>query len=263
MENQKQPSIAVNLYDILLYFVVQHQGDWMKVYKSIENKEQVSLEQCNAAKAKVTCKYTTILSDDYPEGLKHLPYPPYVLFYKGDLSLVTAPNRIAVVGARACSHYGLKMCHNIVADLLKRQFVIVSGLARGIDGQAHRTVVNNNGKTIAVVGQGLDLYYPPEHQSLYEDILKKGGLIISEYPEGVNPRPNNFPARNRIIAALSQGVVVVEAGKRSGALITVRHALQLGQEIYCVPERAGYDSGCNMLIKDGARLLESADEIDS
>ena len=168
--------------------------------------------------------------------------------------------RIAIIGSRSNSEYGEKAATEICKDLVKEDFIIVSGLAKGIDSIAHKSCLNNGGKTIAVLGNGLNVIYPKENNDLYKEISEKG-IIISEYPPNTPPDKENFPNRNRIISALSEGVVVIESKEKSGTMNTVSHALENGKQVFCVPERINYGSGCNKLIKEGAKLIESAKDI--
>ncbi len=259
MNEQKQKAVAsLSADDILLYFSCIHQGDWHAIFNSIQQRAEIDKNLLEEIKAKTKHKFITICSPEYPLWLKRVIYPPYLLFYEGDLSLLAAENIVAMVGARKCSEYGRRMANNISSKLASSGYVIASGLAQGIDAECHAATLKVKGKTIAVVGQGLDLCYPLCNTYLYKEIVEQGGLILSEYPDDTLPKAVHFPARNRLIAAISKACIVVEAATRSGALITVRFALELGKEVYCVPERAEVHSGCNQLIKEGARLIESA-----
>ncbi len=202
-------------------------------------------------------------SNRYPLELKTLYDPPPVLFVKGCL-----PRKdewmIAVVGARSCSSYGRQLCHMLSRGIACSGVSIISGMARGIDSAAHRGALEASGRTYAVLGCGVDICYPAENIDLYTEITEQGG-IISEFPPGTPPEPCNFPRRNRIIAALSKGILVVEARRKSGSLITVEHGLDLGKEIFAVPGRVNdaLSEGCNRLIKAGARLvMEPADVLE-
>ncbi len=192
---------------------------------------------------------------DYPKGLRHLPDPPAPLFLKG------APppweNAVAIVGTRAASPWARGFASELAQTLAQAGVALVSGLARGIDAAAHKGVLEAGGLSVAVLGSALDRIYPPEHAPLAER-----SALVSEFPFGEGPRPENFPRRNRLIAALARAVVVVEAPERSGALITARHALELGREVLAVPGRPtdAKSRGANRLIRDGAApLLEPGD----
>jgi DNA processing protein len=169
---------------------------------------------------------------------------------------------IAIVGSRQASTYGRYTTERISRELALKGVTVVSGMARGIDSAAHRGAIAAHGKTIAILGSGLDVIYPPENKKLYEDIVQNGA-VISEFPLGTPPRSTNFPARNRIISGMSYGVVIVEAGEKSGSLITARLALEQGREVFAVPgsiDAAG-SRGTNKLIKQGAKLIENIDDI--
>lgn len=197
--------------------------------------------------------------DAFPKVLEHYANCPYGLYYKGALPKVPM---IAMVGARRCSQYGRILAEEISRALVQNGFGIVSGMARGIDGISQRIAVAEGGYTLAVLGNGLDLCYPPEHKNLYADIGRTG-CLLSEFHPGVEPLKEHFPARNRLISGLSQGVVVVEARERSGSLITADFALEQGQDIYALPGRVtdAMSKGCNKLIKQGAIPILSVQEL--
>lgn len=248
--------------DILIYFACKYEGNYEAIIKAIRGREPFDEEAYQRYQENLNNVATiTIVDVDYPPVFKTISHPPIVLFVKGDVSLIHHLHKsIAVIGTRDHSAYGKAKTIEIVKDLVANDFLIVSGMARGIDGFAHETTLEHRGKTIAVLGSGIDYPYPLSNKKLYDDILKTG-LIISEYPNTTKPEPEYFKFRNRLVAALSRGVLIVEAKYRSGTVITVGYALERGCDIYCVPERAGVDSGCNKLIKDGAYLVESAADI--
>ena len=204
----------------------------------------------------------TIFDDKYPDELKFLSSPPPFLYSKGDINLLKKYDKIAIVGTRNPSEYGRKITEIFVKEIIEFDIVIVSGLAKGIDSIAHRVCLKNNGKTIAVIGNGIDVVYPAENRNLYEKISKKG-LIISEFPFGTKPEAPNFPKRNRIISGISKGVVVVEAGKKSGSIITAMHAVDQGKDVFAFPGSVfSYKSiGTHYLIKNGAYLIENARDL--
>lgn len=244
---------------ILLYFALKYEGDYNKVYLAIKSKEHVSLNSLKQIEEKINCNYLTILDDNYPECLKGIANPPIVLFYYGDISLLKN-NNIAVIGTRKYSTYGKNMTIKIVSELKEYCVNTISGLAIGIDSFVHQESLNNNIKTIAVLGCGIDYCYPKQNEELYEQIKQKG-LVISEYPGNQVPRPANFLIRNRIIAALSQSIVVIEASYKSGTMNTVAYGLEYGKDIFAIPYLANKKSGCNYLIKQGAKLIEEAKDI--
>ena len=247
--------------EVLLYFALKYEGDYEKIIESIRNK--VKIEEDDYLKQVTTFEgeYLTIVDENYPERFKKIYRPPLVVFYRGEIALLDELDAtISVVGTRHPSDYGIKMATLLVKGLVKHHFIIVSGLAKGIDAAAHQTTLQEGGKTIAVLGCGIDYVYPRENKELYEQIVTSG-LILSEYPLSTRPSKEFFPQRNRLVAALSQGVLVVEASYRSGTLITVGASLSHGGDIYCVPSRADEESGTNRLIKDGAYLVETVEDI--
>ena len=200
----------------------------------------------------------------YP-GILHSSYdPPLLLYVKGDLGALDLQSMItvAIVGTRRPTRYGERLSTSIAAGLSEAGLIIVSGMARGCDSAAHRGALGAGGKTIAVLGTGVDKIYPGENRKLYEEILSSG-LLVSEYPIGTPPLPQNFPRRNRIISGLSMGVLVAEAPLRSGAMMTARLALEDGKEIFALPGRVDSkeSAGTNKLIKDGALLVTGPDDI--
>ncbi|MCD5396250.1 MAG: DNA-processing protein DprA [Candidatus Pacebacteria bacterium] len=198
----------------------------------------------------------------FPESLKKIKNPPKTLYLLGDLDIKNKPI-LAVVGTRRCTDYGKKVVINFTKNLAEAGFIIVSGLAKGIDTLAHKTCLEYKGKTIAVLGSGLDRIYPKENKVLAEEILKQGGAIISEYPPGTPPNHFHFPERNRIIAGLSLGVLVIEAREKSGALITADWAFLQKKPVFAVPGPIYEEtsSGCHLLIQKGAKLVTSPDQI--
>jgi DNA processing protein len=197
----------------------------------------------------------------YPQPLASLPDTPPLLYARGDWQPADA-RAIALVGSRHATAYGLRMTERLATGLVEHGYTVVSGLARGIDAMAHRAALRAGGRTLAVLGSGLLAIYPPEHRGLADEIAERGG-VISEFSPRTPPRAGQFPQRNRLLSGLARGVVVVEAGARSGSLITVRMALEQGREVFAVPGPADLLSsrGCHALIRDGARLVESIDDI--
>jgi DNA processing protein len=198
---------------------------------------------------------------EFPARLVDLPSAPLILYARGTL-LPADEQAVAIVGTRRATTYGREVTRRIAADLAAAGVTVVSGLARGIDAAAHQATLSAGGRTIAVLGCGLDITYPPEHGLLAEQIAASGALI-SEYPPGTPPDAPHFPARNRLISGLSLGVLVIEAPAKSGALITVGFALDQGREVFAVPGSvlAGTSDGCHALIRDGALLVTSAAEV--
>lgn len=204
----------------------------------------------------------TCLDQEYPEKLKQIYDPPLVLFYRGDKSLLQR-FAIAVIGCREASLYGRKVAFQMAYDLAKQHTVIISGMAKGIDGVSHAGALHAEGKTIAVLGSGVDYPYPFENRALYQEILLKGGLILSEYRVGTKPIAIHFPQRNRLISALSDGVLVVEAKQKSGTMITVDFALEQGKNVYVIPGNIDsvYSEGTNELVKQGAKVVTKIEDI--
>ena len=206
--------------------------------------------------AKAGWQVVAYSSPDYSERLKQLPDPPLVLYVHGDVKLLSQLS-MAIVGTRRPTAYGSQVAQRMARDLAQRQLVIVSGLARGVDSAAHRGTLEVAGKTVAVLGSGVDVIYPRENKKLAEQIAASGA-VISEFPPGTSPAPENFPIRNRIISGLSLGVLVVEAAEYSGSLITARLAVEQNREVFAVPGNitSAQSFGPNHLIKQGAKLVD-------
>lgn len=206
----------------------------------------------------------SFLDKNYPRLLKETHNPPFTLFYKGDLSNITEET-IAIVGSRKFTQYGKQVTERIVEELIAQNILIVSGMALGIDSIAHITTIKNKKRTVAVLGSGLDQQhiYPSSNRGLAEEIIANQGLLISEYPIGTEPLKHNFPMRNRIISGLSLGTLVIEAGESSGALITSKYALEQNREVFAIPGNINQPMsvGTNNLIKQGAKLVHSANDI--
>ena len=199
--------------------------------------------------------------DDYPARLKEIADPPPVLYFKGVL-LPSDERSLAVVGTRGPTSYGREATAGLTAELARNGITIVSGLARGVDGVAHRAALENGGRTIAVLANGLDIIYPREHANLAQQIVDRGA-ILSEYPPGVRPDSRSFPRRNRLISGISLGSLVVEAGEGSGARWTVYHALEQNREVFCVPGSiySPMSRLTNRLIQEGAKLVSNVTDI--
>lgn len=198
---------------------------------------------------------------EYPDRLREIPDPPGVLFVRGALAASDGLS-VAIVGTRHATHYGLAQAERLAAGLSRAGYTVVSGLARGIDAAAHRGALKAGGRTLAVLGSGVLNIYPPEHVELATQIAEQGA-VLGENPPRSPPISGAFPQRNRIITGLSLGVIVVEANERSGALISARHAMEQGREVFAVPGRVDNRAsrGCHRLIRDGAKLVESVDDV--
>ena len=206
-------------------------------------------------------KIININEREYPQALKKIYDPPISLYVKGNIKKLNSKN-IGIVGCRECTEYGKKSAEYFAYNLSKQNINIVSGLAKGIDSYAHLGSLNT-GNTIAVLGNGLDMIYPKENLELANEIIKKGGTIISEYPCGTKPDKMKFPARNRIISGISSGIIVIEAKEKSGTLITVDFALEQGRDVFVVPGNINSINsvGTNDLIKQGARLVTTYEDV--
>ena len=200
-------------------------------------------------------------SSHFPSLLAEIPNPPHILWIRGDLS-ICEKTVVAVVGARTASREGMAAAGAIAGDLARAGIVIASGLARGIDAAAHAGALDAGGTTIAVLGTGIDYVYPPENAHLFERI-GRDGLLMTDFPPGTLPFPGNFPKRNRIISGLSRAVLVVEAAEKSGSLITARLAADQGRDVMAMPgpTAGGRNRGAHALLRDGAKLVESAVDI--
>ena len=198
----------------------------------------------------------------YPAALAAIADPPFVLWTRGRGIAALERPAVALVGSRAASPHGLAVAERLGADLAARGIVVVSGLARGVDSAAHRGALDGGGSTVAVLGSGADVIYPPEHAALAREI-ERTGVVMSELAPGTPPLPLFFPLRNRIISGLSRAVVVIEAGEKSGSLITARLALDQGREVLAVPGNvlSGRNRGAHGLLRDGAKIVEDADDI--
>ncbi|MBI3324067.1 MAG: DNA-protecting protein DprA [Candidatus Omnitrophica bacterium] len=207
------------------------------------------------------CRIITRLDEEFPASLRTIHDPPLVLYRRGPWPADAQP-AVAIVGSRRASFYGQQMAERLAYELALRGVTVVSGLARGIDGAAHRGALKAGGLTVAVLGCGLGTIYPPEHRALADQIAERGALF-SEYPVGMEPLPQHFPQRNRLISGLSLGVIVVEATRRSGALITADCALEQGREVFAVPGKADSltSEGTHQLLKQGARLVTSVEDV--
>ncbi|MFW5998145.1 MAG: DNA-processing protein DprA [Halanaerobiaceae bacterium] len=228
--------------------------------KIIKQRKKINLSSFIKKLNQKEIKYITLNEENYPENLKNIYDPPPVIYYQGILDF-KAPS-IAIVGSRKCTKYGRNIARTLARKLSQKGITIISGMARGIDTCSHKGVLKVKGQTIAVLGSGLDIIYPPENKNMFYQIQKKG-MVISEFPPGVKPVSGNFPRRNRIISGLSMGTVVVEASSRSGSLITANLALEQGREVFAVPGNISrpQSKGTNNLIKNGAKMVTEVSDI--
>jgi DNA processing protein len=225
------------------------------------NSLELALQECAKA-AEAGARIIALSDPEYPPRLKEIYDPPVILFVKGCVEVLAQPG-IAMVGTRHPTPYGSGMAERLSTDLANRGLVIISGLARGIDTASHRGAVAAKGKTVAVLGTGIDVMYPKENTRLTEQIVALGGALITEFPVGTPPTPQNFPIRNRIISGMSAGVLVVEAAEYSGTRITSRLALEQNRDVYAVPGNVTNKNswGPNTLIKQGAKLVATWEDV--
>ncbi|WZL74830.1 DNA-processing protein DprA [Clostridiaceae bacterium 35-E11] len=231
------------------------------IHNIIENRDHKTLNhlinQFKKYHIDVLCKE----DEKYPENLKHIYDPPEILYKKGSI-VDKDKNAVAIVGARKASTYGKWVAYKLASDLAKKNITVISGMAYGIDTAAHRGALDHGGRTVAVLGCGLDICYPKSNYNLMLEIEEKGA-ILSEYPIGTKPLSGNFPARNRIISGIAKGVVIVEANMKSGSLITAEFALEQGRDVFAIPGNINspLSMGTNKLIQEGAKLITSIEDI--
>ncbi len=234
--------------------IIQSKTDREKIQKIVESELKKN--------QKLNINIVTVWDEDYPEPLKNIYDPPLILYYKGELKKDDIYS-IAIVGTRQPSDYGKIQAERFAQELAEHNIVIVSGLARGIDSIAHKSTLKSGGRTIAVVGSGLDVIYPPENKNLFNEI-SESGLVFSEFELGTKPDAQNFPRRNRIISGLSLGTLVVETGISGGAIQTAQFALDQNKEVFAIPGNLGIkqSEGTNSLIQKGeAKLITAANDI--
>ena len=247
--------------DLLIYLSLKYEGSWDRIIAAIKAREKPDFDEAQKMVDAVTCKTVTILDTDYPEAWKAIPKPPICVYYHGDLSIIEDSRKcLSYVGSRHASPYGRKMAQRFAGEAASKGYAIVSGMAIGIDTAATKAALEAGGKAVAVLGSGIDVPYPSSNKDLYEE-LKKVGLVLSEYPSLTPPGRDRFPERNRLIAGTSQYLIVGEAGKHSGTFITVGFALEMNKDVGAVPFEAGTDSGCNLLIKEGADMIDEMEDL--
>ena len=227
----------------------------------IRGKSRVSVDQELELVEAHNCHLVTVNDSDYPTLLKEIADPPPLLYVRGELGQPDAPS-ITIVGTRSPTNYGKTISRQLSQQLAENGVTVVSGFARGIDTCAHQGALQGNGRTIAVLGNGLSQIYPDENRDLADEIVESGALI-SEFPMSMPPFPKNFPRRNRLVSGMSSGTVVVEASVRSGSLITARHAAEQGREVFAVPGQifSKQSTGSHQLINQGAKLINAIDDI--
>lgn len=229
--------------------------------KIIINRNYKNIEKLFEDIEKQNLNIITIYDENYPLGLKYIPDNPKVLYTKGN-EIEDDKLSIAIVGSRKATSYGKWACEKFTRELVEMDVTIVSGLATGIDTIAHKTALDFGGKTIGIIGNGIDIVYPKKNLSLYKEMEEKG-TIISEFPLGTPPLAFNFPLRNRIISGISRGIIVIEAQEKSGSLITAHHGLEQGKDVFALPGNINsiFSEGTNKLIKDGAKPLLDIEDI--
>lgn len=247
---------------LLIYLSVKYEGDFARMLQAIKDHEPAEPKEIDETVASLPkdIKTLTILDEDYPASLKQCFKCPLVLFYYGDLDLIKKDDKcVAYIGDREASPLGLTTATRLGTVAAKNGLTIVSSFARGISETAMEAAFKAGGKVVGVLGSGIDVCYPSSSKKLYEE-LKTKGLVISEYPPKTGPKMENFPMRNRIIAAISHSLVVGEAGPKSGCLITVGYALSMNKDVGCVPCAVGQESSCNKLIHEGAYLIDTDED---
>lgn len=233
-------------------------------FKDYDKFEALEVAKCfETAILKEGIGYITIDDEDYPNKLRDIEEKPYVLFYKGDVKLLNDESKsVGIVGSRNCTSYGIRVTSKIAKELARNNIKVVSGGAKGIDSIAHRECIRNGGKTIVVLGSGVDVPYPYENRNLFLEI-EKSGVIISEFLPGTKPKPYNFPRRNRIISGLSNIIVVTEATEKSGSLITAECAANQGKSVFAVPGNifSKESRGCNRIKSEGAQTFTDMEDL--
>jgi DNA processing protein len=270
------PGIGPKKTEVLLKFFKTPQEVWEAENSDLEKilgkvdyhqflgyRKKIDVETNFDSLSKQGIKVLTILEDTYPELLSQISSPPTVIYYKGDLLSTLSRPCIAVVGTRLISIYGQEVTQRLVEGLVSAGLTVVSGLAKGVDSVAHRATLDADGKTVAVLGSGLNHIFPVENHQLAERIVSSGGAVISEYPPEMDSLPGNFPARNRIISGLSLGVLVTEAAEDSGSLITADFATEQGRDVFAVPGpiTSKLSQGPSKLLKVGAKLVTGVEDI--
>lgn len=259
IQKYKNPEIIYNLSKKEL---IKQEIETEEIQEILNKTYKQNLEIYEQYLLKNKIELITLFDKNYPQNLKNIYDPPIALYLKGNKKVLNTKS-IGIVGCRLCSKYGEYQAKKISYDLAKKNITIVSGLAKGIDKYSHIGCMSAKGKTIAVLGNGLDIMYPYENLEVARKIIKTGGAIISEYIIGTKPNKINFPQRNRIISGISQAVIVVEAKIRSGSMITVDYAIEQGKDIYAVPGNitSKNSGGTNELIKQGAIMLTDVNDI--
>lgn len=249
--------------EILIYLSLKYKGQQKDIYNAIKAKEAVHEEEVEKIAAPFLDRVITVIDRDYPDGWKQLRNPSIVSFYEGDRTLLQSSylrRSVTYVGSRDASGEGKRIAREMGRGLAKEGVLLISGLARGIDGEVMRGAMEGKGKIIGISGAGIDIDYPAQNRDIY-DYIRKNGLLLSEFPPGVRPHPEFFPQRNRLLAGLGAVIIVGEAERRSGSLITANIAIEQGKDIGAIPTSPFKESGTNALIKDGAYLIDELEDI--
>ena len=233
----------------------------IRIIKRIQNHINFNLKEYKEKLYNLNIQLIFYFEENYPINLKNVDDYPLLLYYKGKL-MDNDKFGISIVGSRKCTSYGAWACEKFARELSQYNIPIISGLAYGIDKISHETALNYNNRTVAILGNGIDIIYPKNHSNIYEKI-EKDGLIMTEYPLGTKPNSYNFPYRNRIISGIGQGILVIEAMEKSGTLITSNYAAEQGKEVFVIPGNINsiYSKGTNKLIQDGAKILLCIEDI--
>lgn len=246
---EKQLKEYTNSEEIIKKIInIEKKQEAEKILKKVENED---------------IKLITMMNREYPKNLQRIYDRPILLYAKGNIKLLNSLKKISIIGSRNCSEYGKIVTQKLSYMLAKEDYTIVSGMAKGIDSYAHKGALTAQGNTIAILGSGVNYIYPEENKRLYDKILEKNGLILSEYGIDTKPIPEYFPARNRIISGISDKILITEASKKSGTMITASFAIEQGKTVYAVPGNITSirSEGTNELIKDGAILVNSLEDI--
>ena len=238
--------------DLVLYFVLKYEGKFDEIYNALMKHEEVDENLKNKLFKNLNSNYVTIFDNDYPEKLKTINYPPFALFYKGNLNLVN--NEITVLtGSYSPDDYGIRVTEKIATELIEKNHTIINGMATGVEKYALHRAINTNGKCIAVLGCGINHCYPKENEELYEE-MSANQLILSEYPDYVLPNKRNLLFRNRIVAGLSNRAIVTEANMESSIMTMLGYEIEQGKDIFAVPTSIlNENKGTNTLIENGAK----------
>lgn len=252
----------VSSHDVMVAVAIKYAGDWDKIFHAIKSRESYTPEDVRKYCSQLTSKAITLADTDYPEEIRrHCHKPPFVIFYHGNISLLNDPYRImTVVGSREAQPYAMKLTSSLCKKAAEDGFIIASGLARGIDTAALSAAAPYPGRSIAILGNGVDYCYPSENKEL-QQLIANNGLVCSEYPGKTPPKPNHFPFRNRLLAIVSQTCLIGEVHQASGTMTTVSFALNYGRDIGVIPFRAEDHTMNNVLIKNGAAMIEDDQDL--